>query len=236
MVLGTDKQRGVEVPVVAGLNPPTSGDPSAWISYFEEVYRDAAGDATRVPWAHERPSPALVTWLNREAPGLMRPGARVAVVGCGLGDDVRELADRGYDPVGFDVSPTAVEWARQRFPALRDRYVVADAMSPPPSLQRRADLVVEINTLQAVHPTLREHVARGVVSLARPKGLVLAVCRGREPGEPAATAPPFALTVDELTGLFGACGWAPMREVDDFLDDESPARRRLRAAFRKRES
>ena len=41
----------------------------------------------------------------------MRRGSRV-VVGCGLGDDVAELLSRGYDAVGFDVSPTAIGWAR----------------------------------------------------------------------------------------------------------------------------
>jgi SAM-dependent methyltransferase len=154
-------------------------------------------------------------------------------VGCGLGDDVRELADRGYDVTGFDVSPTAVEWARKRHPDLADHFQIADLTALPGCLKRRADLVVEVSTIQAVHPSLRPAIVSGIAALARPRGVVLAVCRGRDEGEPAATAPPFALSCAEMTGLFAAEGFTPVRGVDDFEDDEAPPVRRLRAALRR---
>src|SRR5690349_11117782 len=92
------------------IRPSRAGGPG----WHEEVYRAAAGDMAKVPWADARPSPALVSWLNSEAPGRVRPGSRACVIGCGLGDDVAELTNRGYDAFGFDVSPTAIEWARKR--------------------------------------------------------------------------------------------------------------------------
>ncbi|MDZ4832086.1 MAG: methyltransferase domain-containing protein, partial [Phycisphaerae bacterium] len=79
---------------------------------FEAIYRDAQGDPSRVRWEDGRPNPLLVSWLDRDAGDALRTGARVAVVGCGLGNDARELARRGYDVTAFDVSPTAIEWAR----------------------------------------------------------------------------------------------------------------------------
>ena len=220
-------------PEPAATGTPAAADARAWCRYFEELYQGAEGDTTRVPWARCQTNPALRTWLDSEAPALIRPGATACVVGCGLGDDVRELADRGYDVVAFDVSPTAVHWAQARHPEIAPRFIVADLFNLPASLQRRADLVVEINTLQAVHPDLRSQAAAGVVSLIRPRGTVLAICRGRDEGGPHPERPPFPLSPAELNALFAAHGLAPLRELDDFLDEESPPVRRLRGAFRR---
>jgi SAM-dependent methyltransferase len=215
--------------------PVESTEPGAWSSYFEGLYRVAAGDSAHIPWADEVPSPALVAWLNREAPSLIRPGASISVVGCGLGEDVQELADRGYDVLAFDVSPSAVQWARRRHPAVAERFMVADLFAIPTGLLRRADLVVEINTIQSVHPGLRQRAAGAIASLARPRGSVLVICRGRDESEDLSTVdgPPFALSPRELSEIFGAQGMAPTREIDDFIDEEDPPQRRLRAAFRR---
>src|ERR1051326_5949174 len=115
------------------IAPPPLPDAASWSRYFEDLYHDAAGDVDRIPWGKGCASPALQAWLNSEAPSLLRPGATACIVGCGLGDDARELAGRGYDILAFDVSPTAVNWARNRHPDLSDRFVVADLFKLPPS-------------------------------------------------------------------------------------------------------
>jgi SAM-dependent methyltransferase len=228
--------RPVEVEARDGRpESPRTAEAREWSGWFERIYREASGDAGKVPWAHLRPNAAMVAWMNSQAPGVVRPGACVTVVGCGLGDDVRELADRGYDVTGFDVSPTAIDWARRRHRDLADRFVVADLLSLPAGLKRRADLVVEVSTVQAVHPELRPAIVSGIGALARPRGVVLAVCRGRGDGEPieAVEGPPYALTCGELAGLFAREGFVPVSGVDDFEDDETPPVRRLRAALRR---
>ena len=213
--------------------PPPGPDAVAWSRWFEDLYHDAAGDLSRIPWGDGRPSPSLQAWLNTEAPSLVRPGATACIVGCGLGDDVQELAARGYDVLGFDVSPSAVQWARTRHPDIADRFVVADLFSLPGSLPRRWDLVVEISTLQALHPDLRATAAAGIASLARPRGMVLTICRGRDEDQPLPDAPPFALTPRELTDLFAPHALIPTRSIDDYQDDEAPPVRRLRCAFKR---
>jgi SAM-dependent methyltransferase len=213
--------------------PPASAEPAAWSRYFETLYRDADHDTSRVPWAETEPNPGLLAWLSAEAPSLVRPGATVCVAGCGLGDDVRELAGRGYDVVGFDVSRTAIEWARERHPGLEDRFHVADLFDLPSHLARRADLVVEVYTIQSLHPALRAAAARAIASLARQRGTILTVCRGRDESEPLGDEPPFPLTGSELTSLLAAEGFHPIRPLDDYLDDERPPKRRLRGAFRR---
>lgn len=222
--------------VDADVRIPCTPDAAAWSQYYEQVYRAARGDATVIPWADGRASPGLVEWLNSAAPSEVRPGARVAVVGCGLGHDVAELAQRGYDVTGFDVSHTAVEWARTLHPHCGDRFLVADLMALPRELLRRSDLVVEVHTIQALPPECRAAAAAGLVSLMRPHGCLLALCRGRDEGAPldAADGPPFPLTPGELTGLFGAHGLTPVQSVEAFLDEEDPPKPRLRAAFRRR--
>ena len=132
-------------PMESGAPGPSPAD---WIERFDSIYRDAAGDVDRVPWAHRQPCPALVTWLNTEAPLLVRCGARAAVVGCGLGMDACLLRERGYDVVAFDASPSAIDWARRIHPDDADMFQVADVLDLPSRLRHRFDLVVEVHTLQ----------------------------------------------------------------------------------------
>lgn len=220
------------------VDAPESGAPAfpdaqAWGRYYEDVYQDAGGQVARVPWGRGVPNPSLAAWLTTDGPCLLRTGGTVCVVGCGLGDDVRDLCDRGYDAAGFDVSPTAIEWCRSRHADIAERFSVADLFALPAAMVRRWDLVVEINTLQALHPDLRAAAATGVASLARPRGTVLVICRGRSAADSLPAAPPYPLSVEELTGLFAPHGLRPTRSPDDFLDDEMPPVRRLRAALRR---
>ena len=101
--LSAETLRGASGPVVedkqgaaAALLSPPGGELAEWLERFDTIYREAAGDVDRIPWAHRQPCPALISWLNAEAPGLIRCGARAAVVGCGLGEDACALLERGY--------------------------------------------------------------------------------------------------------------------------------------------
>ena len=53
-----------------------------------------------------------VDFLEREL--ALTPGARVLDLGCGAGRHAIELAKRGYDVVGIDISPTMLEAATKR--------------------------------------------------------------------------------------------------------------------------
>jgi SAM-dependent methyltransferase len=176
----------------------------------------------------------MVAWMNRIAPACLRPGARVAVVGAGLGDDAVFLADRGYDVVGFDASAEAVAWAKRRHPGHAALFRRADVLDLPGGLMKRFDLVVEVHTLQALPPRFREELAAGLERLMCPRdGRLLVVCRGR----PDAVAleevegPPFAFTPAELKETLSSAGLRLEGSLDDFEDDNSPPVRRLRGVF-----
>lgn len=222
------------------IHPATSSDAAiqslpADVGFFEQIYVDAQGDVAQVPWSQGGSHPALVAWLNAEAPDAVRPGCRVVVVGCGVGDDANELLLRGFDVTAFDFCPTAVAWAQRRFPQHASCFVHADACRAPSHWRHRFDLVVEVNTLPTVQPDRRGELLRGITQLLHPNGMTIVVCPGRDDDASleGLSRPPYPLCERELRELMGAEGLSPMRTIDDFFDDGTPSQRWLRGAFRR---
>lgn len=83
-------------------------------AWFEDRYRAAEAGEGLPSWADLRPNPHLTDWIVAARPAL----GRVAVVGCGLGDDAAALAQAGFSVTAFDVAPTAVASAARRFPGV----------------------------------------------------------------------------------------------------------------------
>ncbi len=111
---------------------------------FETMYAEAGSDFLALPWAHLGPNPFLTEWLDKTP---VPSGARALVVGCGLGDDAEELAPRGLRVTAFDISPTAIERCRERFPDTAVSYRVADVFDPPAEWNKAFEVIVEIRTL-----------------------------------------------------------------------------------------
>lgn len=212
--------------------PASLTTPADHAAFFEAIYARAAGDAQKVPWAELRPCPLMVEWLNRSACGMVRPGARALVVGSGLGDDVLELCRRGYDAMGFDVSPTAVRWAQRRLPEIADRFATADLLDPPARWRRRFDLIIENYTLQSLGSACRDAAARALADLLSPSGVLLVVCGRREDDEPPSMCgPPWPLSASELRSLIERVGLAPACELQSVPDIQDPAMPRLVGVF-----
>ncbi len=199
--------------------------------YFESVYAEAEGDQTRIPWASRHPSTALVNWLNAAAPSLVRCGARVAVVGCGLGDDAREVIRRGYEVTAFDWSPTAVEWARGLDPSHTESYTQADLFKPPGRWGHRFDLVVEINNLQYVPPAAQKDTVKALSKFVAPHGHLLIVCRGADESAVRDEGPPWPLTERQLAEAADEAGLVTDLGVSCFTDEADV--KRLRGLFRR---
>ena len=210
----------------------TTEPPRTSIDYFESIYAAAGGDVRRIPWAHPGPTPALVSWLNAEAPSLVRCGARVAIVGCGLGENAREVRRRGYEVIGFDCSETAVRWARSLDPEGVDGYVQADLFDPPGRWTHRFDLVVEVDNIQSLTPDRHPDAVSALANLMTPHGLLLVIGRCSEPAAGRPADPPWPLTEAGLAAMSAAAGLRPHGPVGSFLDDdEDPPVRRIRGVF-----
>lgn len=198
---------------------------------FESVYADAHGDAARLPWPSRRASPAVVNWLNAMAPSLVRCGARVAVPACGLGHDAREVLRRGYEVVAFDVSPTAIRWARELDPDHAAGYVQADLFKVPARWIRRFDLVVDGNNLQSFPAERRTEVLGALAALLAPHGHLLVVCAAVPEEGALDDGPPWPLTERRLREAAASARLALVGPPACFSDDEG--RLRLRAVFRR---
>ena len=203
------------------------GQATGW---FEELYKSAGGDADAIPWADRSPNPNLVAWLDR---AKVTMSGRALVVGCGLGDDAEELSRRGWKVTAFDISPTAIGWCKQRFPASKVEYVAADLLDPPKQWNRAFDFVFESYTLQAVPPEVRERMVPRVGELVAPGGTLLIICRARDENEEQASLP-WPLPKSALSPLVKQCGLTE-RAFEDFLDEQDdPPARRFRAVYQRR--
>jgi len=193
-----------------------NGDPLGW---FEALYATAKGDPAAIPWARLAPNALLLEWLDRR---LIR-GKTAIVVGCGLGDDAEELARRGCEVTGFDISESAIEWCQKRFPDSPVTYQVADLFALPEAWKGAFDFVLESYTIQAMPPELRcfQHTRAcpqaipKIAELVAESGQLLVMCQGREPEQPLTTVP-FPLTKAELAG-FGQAGLSEV-EFEDLYE------------------
>jgi len=203
-----------------------AGDPLGW---FEELYSRAGEDTAIIPWADLVPNPNLVDRLDQQGPAAS--GRLALKVGCGLGDDAEELAQRGFKTTAFDISATAIARCRARFPNSPVSYFVADLFSALDEWRGRFDFVLESYTLQVLPPTLRADAIKAIASFVAPGGTLLVIARGREPNEPEGRMP-WPLTREELS-LFQSY---ELNETsfEDYMDNEQPPVRRFRAAYCRR--
>lgn len=173
-------------------------DREALTAFFDLMYTGAHRDPRAIPWARLAPDRWLLTWL---AGRQVAPGTAL-VVGSGLGDDAEELAGRGWSVTAFDVSPAAIQWARDRHPASTVAYQVADLFHLPAEWRAAFGLVVDVRTVQSLPPGRRNEVMAAVAAPVGPGGTLLAVADARAVGaEPA--GPPWPLSRGELLGFEG---------------------------------
>jgi SAM-dependent methyltransferase len=188
------------------------GDDYGW---FEALYAEAEGNNEHIPWADLAPNRFLVEW-ERDSP-LAGKGKTALVVGCGLGDDANFLANRGFDVMAFDVSETAIDWARKLYPSQKIRFLQADLFDAPPEWAGAFDLVLEIYTIQALPLHLRERAVSAICGFVAPGGTLVAVSRFREDDkEP--EGPPWALTRADISAI--AASGVALDEFSEFDDAE----------------
>jgi len=206
------------------------GEPLAW---FEELYAAAQRGAATVPWADLAPCPQLEDWLDgRLDLPPARAHTRALVVGCGFGDDAALLARRGHRVVAFDVAPTAIERARERFahlcPVLDVQWCAADLLALPSDFAGAFELVVEVNTLQVLPRSLRDTASAALARALAPGGQLFLAARARRSDEPEG-AMPWPLLAEEVEA-FAAHGLVRRGHLV-LLDAEEPPVRRHVALF-----
>ncbi|SFS14461.1 Thiopurine S-methyltransferase (TPMT) [Agrococcus baldri] len=205
-----------------------NADPTEPTAWFERLWAAADHGDITMPWERDAPHPALASWMGAPDPGTAS-GAAV-VVGCGLGADAEHLSRLGYTTTAFDISPTAVAAARDRRHGSAVTYAVGDLLDLPNEWIGAFDLVVEIYTVQAVHPSVRKELTAGVRALVAPGGSLLVVqAIAEREGE---GGPPWPLHRQEIEA-FGQGGLTAV-SVEEFAAPDSPSRLGVwRAEFRR---
>jgi SAM-dependent methyltransferase len=201
------------------------GDATGW---FEVLYSEAQGDEQAIQWADMISNPNLVEWLDQQH--LQGKGRRALVVGCGLGDDAEELARRGFQVVAYDIAPTAISWCQKRFPASSVEYVVADVLDAPSDWKQSFDFVFEAYTLQVLPPDVRKKATAYIADFLAQEGILLVICRGREPEEHAGMMP-WPLTMEDLQTFLDA--GLQQVHLEDYMDHEESPTRRFRVQYRR---
>ena len=137
-------------------------DTTPAFSRFEEFYR-----STTPPWVIGEPQPAIV---GLERSGLIR--GKVLDVGCGTGEHTILLTRLGYDVLGIDFAPQAVEQARRNAEAknVDARFEVADAMNlgNEPSY----DTIVDSALFHIFDDTDRRKYVASLHNACKPGGIV----------------------------------------------------------------
>src|SRR5215469_12039760 len=157
-------------------------------------------------------------------------GRTALVVGCGFGDDAEAVASLGFSVVAFDISPTAIDGARSRFPGSSVDYTPGDLLNPPASWRGAFDLVVEIYTVQPLHGTARTTALSMLPRLVAPGGTLLIIAHATEQSAPKRDPAsfPWPLTraeIDSATGLLHPV------TIELLRNDENPPTLRWRAEF-----
>lgn len=154
------------------------GDSLGW---FDALYKEAAGDNDVIPWADLEPNAYFRKWA--EANNLKGEGRSALVVGCGLGDDAKFLHDLGFKVTAFDISPTAIEWAKKLYGENDIQFEVADLFQPFQRWLGSFDFVLEIYTIQPLPLQMRPSVIDAVAAFVAENGKLVVVTRGREDDE-----------------------------------------------------
>ncbi|PXW92362.1 thiopurine S-methyltransferase [Sphaerotilus hippei] len=172
-----------------------------WQQRFE------AGD---LPWDRGEPGPQLAVWQQA---GLLAPGVRVAVPGCGSGHEVLALAQAGCHVTAIDYAPGALALTRQRLeaaglPASAVTLVQADVLAWQPD--EPVDVIYEQTCWCALHPDHWSAYAARLAHWLRPGGtLALLAMQALREGarEGRVEGPPYHLDVHMLRALLPASGW-----------------------------
>lgn len=193
----------------------SENNPTGW---FEELYREASGDHEKISWADLEPNRFLVQYA--EQIDLRGNNRKALVVGCGLGDDARFLHDLNFDVTAFDVSPTAIEWARRLHKDTDIKFVVADLFAAPKDWYQAFEFVLEVYTIQPLPLEMRPQVIDAIANFVEFRGVLIVVTRGRADDEEPLELP-WALSRKDLA-RFESNGLKQIRFEKMLGDEDEP--------------
>ncbi|MFG2086876.1 MULTISPECIES: class I SAM-dependent methyltransferase [unclassified Spirillospora] len=132
------------------------------------------------PWERygKAAAASIAALLDREETERPRPLGRALDLGCGRGQFTPELGRRGWEAVGVDYVPAAIEAAgRQAVEGVT--YVVGDVTNLPPAGLGTFDFFLDVGCFQGFDAEQQRAEGRGVSALANPGSTLLMLAFGR---------------------------------------------------------
>ncbi|MEW2354660.1 class I SAM-dependent methyltransferase [Spirillospora sp. NPDC029432] len=131
------------------------------------------------PWERygKAAAPSIAAVLDREEAERSRPLGRALDLGCGRGQFTPELGRRGWEAVGVDYVPAAIEAARRKG-GEGVTYVVGDVTDLSPADLGTFDLFVDIGCFQGFDTERQRGEGRSVSALANPGATLLMLAFG----------------------------------------------------------
>ena len=165
----------------------------------------------QLPWDTGTPEPLLVDFVTA---GEVAPGSALEI-GAGTGTNSIWMAERGYDVLGVDVSPLAVERARAKMNgrALRCRFAARDFLAAPPP-DGPFQFVFDRGCFHVFDdPGERQRFAAHVAAVLAPGGLWLSLIGSTE-GAPRDVGPPRRTARDVTQAIEPALEIVELRSAD----------------------
>jgi SAM-dependent methyltransferase len=123
-------------------------------------------------WELNAPAPALVKTL----PQLKLSKLRVAVLGCGSGNDAAYFADQGHIVTAFDLSEEALNRARDKYGNKKNlEFVHKDIFKLDESYKQKFDLIFEHTCYCAIAPSMRNNLVKLWTRLLSEKGFLFGI-------------------------------------------------------------
>lgn len=199
--------------------PPEALTPEFWSSRYK------AGDCG---WDLGEVSPPFAAlWES----GVLKPGERMLIPGCGTGWEAVYFAQRGIEVTALDFAPEALTAISRRADqaGVRIDTLCRDFLAPMPDSAECYDIVLEQTCFCAIHPMQRPHYVASAVSCLRPGGVLIGLFyHTRKRG-----GPPFDTDPEDVRRLF-----EPFFKIETFAvtPDSHPRRQNQEwlGLFRKR--
>jgi SAM-dependent methyltransferase len=165
------------------------------------------------PWDTGHPSSELMRVVAQES---IQP-CRAIDLGCGTGASAVWLAQHGFDVTGVDISPLALDRARERAAAagVQVRFLAADLLQPRDDLGGPYDFFFDRGCYHVVRRVSAANYVQTLLNISRSGtlGLVLAG-NAREPHDPG----PPVVTEEEIRRELG--GAFAIRWLREFRFDQ----------------
>src|SRR4030042_2956987 len=141
---------------------------------MNKIYGGLLPSLDDIPWNQPEPPVALLELIES---GRISP-CKAIDLGCGTGNYTIYLSEKGFDMTGVDISPKAIEIAKEnsRKKKVLCNFIVADLLGDLGQIGETFDFAYEWELLHHIFPIQRKRYVENISRLLNIKAKYLSVC------------------------------------------------------------